>query len=53
MEFGFDARTDELRRELLAFMDDRIVPSLSVFDAQVAALGDRWAWSTPSITRTR
>src|SRR5262245_4047621 len=46
MDFGFDARTEELRQELLAFMDERIEPSLPVFDEQVAALGDRWAWST-------
>ena len=46
MDFAFDARTEELRQELLAFMDERIEPSLPVFDEQVAALEDRWAWST-------
>ncbi|MBC9820999.1 acyl-CoA dehydrogenase family protein [Terrabacter sp. MAHUQ-38] len=46
MDFGFDSRTEELRQELLAFMDERITPSLPVFDEQVAALDDRWAWST-------
>ena len=43
MDFAFDARTEELRQELLAFMDERIVPSLPVFDEQVAALPDPWA----------
>ncbi|NUO91535.1 MAG: acyl-CoA dehydrogenase [Dermatophilaceae bacterium] len=52
MEFGFDAKTEELRQELLGFMDERIVPSLAVFDEQVAALDDRWAWSTVPVLRT-
>jgi acyl-CoA dehydrogenase len=52
MEFGFDAKTDELRRGLLAFMDERIVPSLQVFDEQVAGLADRWAWSTVPVLQT-
>ncbi len=46
MDFAFDARTEELRQELLAFMDERVEPSLPVFDQQVLALDDRWAWST-------
>jgi acyl-CoA dehydrogenase len=46
MEFGFDARTSALRDELLGFMEERILPSAPVFDEQVAALDDRWAWST-------
>jgi acyl-CoA dehydrogenase len=49
MDFGFDARTEELRQELLAFMDERIEPSLPVFDEQVAALDDQWAWSTAPV----
>ncbi|NUR81850.1 MAG: acyl-CoA dehydrogenase, partial [Dermatophilaceae bacterium] len=52
MEFGFDAKTEELRQELLGFMDERIVPSLPVFDEQVAALDDRWAWSTAPVLQT-
>ncbi|KJK11930.1 acyl-CoA dehydrogenase [Terrabacter sp. 28] len=52
MEFGFDAKTEELRQGLLAFMDERIVPSLPVFDEQVAALDDRWAWSTVPVLQT-
>jgi acyl-CoA dehydrogenase len=46
MEFGFDGRTTALREQLLAFMEERILPSAPVFDEQVAALEDRWAWST-------
>ena len=49
MDFGFDARTEELRQELLGFMDERIVPSVPVFDEQVSALPDRWAWSTAPV----
>ena len=49
MDFGFDARTEELRQELLGFMDERIVPSLPAFDEQVAGLADRWAWSTAPV----
>src|SRR6476469_7422934 len=49
MDFGFDARTEELRQSLLTFMAERIVPSLPVFDEQVDALPDRWAWSTAPV----
>jgi acyl-CoA dehydrogenase len=49
MDFGFDARTEELRQELLGFMDERIAPSLPVFDEQVSGLPDPWAWSTAPV----
>ena len=49
MDFAFDARTEELRRELLDFMVTRIEPSLPIFDEQVAELEDRWAWSTAPV----
>ncbi len=45
MEFGFDARTEELRAKLLAFMDSRVYPAETVFAqqvAQAAASGDIW-----------
>lgn len=45
MDFGFDARTEELRGKLLAFMDSHVYPAESVFAAQVAeaaASGDIW-----------
>lgn len=46
MDFGFDARTDELRTELLSFMDEHVHPAEQVFHDQLDALEDRWAWST-------
>ena len=47
MDFGFDARTEELRQTLLAFMDEHVYPAEAVFDEQVAALPTTaWAWST-------
>jgi acyl-CoA dehydrogenase len=49
MDFALDARTEELRQELLGFMDERIVPSLPVFEEQRAALDDPWAWSTAPV----
>ena len=45
MDFGFDARTQELRGQLLAFMDSHIYPAEAVFAEQVAAAaasGDIW-----------
>ncbi len=46
MDFGFDARTEELRAQLLGFMDECVYPAEPVFHEQLAALADRWAWST-------
>ncbi|MGN6334179.1 MAG: acyl-CoA dehydrogenase family protein [Motilibacteraceae bacterium] len=45
MEFGHDARTEELRRTLLEFMDEHVYPAEPVFAEQLAAQQDRWAWS--------
>src|SRR5260221_14757719 len=45
MDFGFDARTEEYRGKLLAFMDSHVYPAESVFADQVAqapARGDIW-----------
>jgi acyl-CoA dehydrogenase len=45
MDFGFDARTEELREQLLAFMDSHVYPAEAVFAeqvAQAAASGDIW-----------
>src|SRR6202035_4607460 len=45
MEFGFDARTEELREQLLAFMDSQVYPAETVFADQVAeaaAAGRHW-----------
>ena len=46
MDFNHDARTEELRQQLLTFMDERIHPAEPVFREQLAALDDRWAWTT-------
>jgi acyl-CoA dehydrogenase len=46
MDFGFDARTEELRAQLLGFMDECVYPAEPVFHEQLAALDDRWAWTT-------
>ena len=36
MDFGYDARTEELRGQLLAFMDGFVYPAEKVFADQVA-----------------
>jgi acyl-CoA dehydrogenase len=42
MNFGFDARTEELRVALHSFMDSHVYPAEPIFDAQVAAMADPW-----------
>jgi acyl-CoA dehydrogenase len=45
MDFGFDARTVDLRKQLLTFMDERIHPAEAVYEEQVeaaAAQGRQW-----------
>ncbi len=37
MDFGYDARTLDLRKRLLAFMEERVYPAEAVFEEQVAA----------------
>ena len=49
MDFNHDARTEELRQQLLTFMDERIHPAEPVFREQLAALDDRWAWTTAPV----
>lgn len=46
MDFTFDARTDELRLSLLEFMEDWVYPAEPVFEAELAALENRWAWTS-------
>jgi acyl-CoA dehydrogenase len=46
MDFAFDARTEELRATMLDFMDEFIYPSESVFESQLAAAENRWAWDS-------
>lgn len=43
MDFAFDARTEELRERLLAFMDSHIYPAEPVFAEQLAQRDDPWA----------
>ena len=45
MDFGFDARTEEFRAKLLAFMDSHVLPAECVFAGpgrQAAAEGGVW-----------
>ncbi|MBN9608992.1 MAG: acyl-CoA dehydrogenase [Actinobacteria bacterium 69-20] len=49
MEFAFDATTERLRQELLAFMETDVLPAEPIFAQQVAELGNPWAWSTVPI----
>ena len=37
MDFGFDARTLDLRKQLLTFMDERVYPAEAVYAEQVEA----------------
>jgi acyl-CoA dehydrogenase len=51
MDFGYDARTIDLRKRLLAFMDERIYPAEAVFAEQVAtAAGQGRPWERVPIT---
>ncbi|MFE6777660.1 acyl-CoA dehydrogenase family protein [Streptomyces sp. NPDC057702] len=43
MDFGYDARTEELRDRLLAFMDEHVYPAEALAREQRAAQADPWA----------
>ncbi|WP_422752674.1 acyl-CoA dehydrogenase family protein [Micromonospora sp. WMMD708] len=45
MDFGYDARTVELRERLGAFLDECVLPAEPVHAAQVVAAGDPWSRS--------
>lgn len=47
MDFAFDARTEELRDRLLAFMDAHVYPAEAVAEEQRAALAS--PWDTPPV----
>ncbi len=51
MDFAHDARTEELRESLLDFMEKHVHPAEAVFEQQVDALEDRWAWSRAPVLR--
>ncbi|KAF4405634.1 acyl-CoA dehydrogenase family protein [Streptomyces lycii] len=47
MDFAFDARTEELRERLLAFMDEHVHPAERTAEEQRAALAS--PWDTPAV----
>ncbi|WP_031088001.1 acyl-CoA dehydrogenase family protein [Streptomyces sp. NRRL WC-3549] len=47
MDFAFDARTEELRTRLLAFMDEHVYPAEEVAEEQRARLAS--PWDTPQV----
>ncbi|WP_369779110.1 acyl-CoA dehydrogenase family protein [Streptomyces sp. R33] len=49
MDFAFDARTEELRARLLAFMDEHVYPAEPVAAEQRARLAS--PWDTPAVFR--
>ncbi|MCA1218902.1 acyl-CoA dehydrogenase family protein [Streptomyces sp. 8L] len=49
MDFAFDARTQELREKLLAFMDEYVYPAEPVLREQSAAAAD--PWQIPPVVR--
>jgi acyl-CoA dehydrogenase len=42
MDFAFDSKTEQLRAQLLDFMDQQVYPAEAVFAEQTAALDDPW-----------
>ncbi|WP_020495838.1 acyl-CoA dehydrogenase family protein [Sciscionella marina] len=54
MEFAYDARTEQLRENLLEFMAEHVYPAEPVFAEQLGALVGRWAWdSVPVLAELR
>jgi acyl-CoA dehydrogenase len=52
MDFGLDARTEQLRATMLAFMEEVVHPAEATFHDQLAGLeksGNRWAWDSAPI----
>ncbi|GIJ80316.1 acyl-CoA dehydrogenase [Micromonospora phaseoli] len=43
MDFAYDTRTEQLRAELMEFLEQHVHPAEAVHAAQVAAAGDPWA----------
>src|ERR1700751_5862305 len=51
MDFGFDARTLDLRKQLLTFMDERVYPAEAVYTEQVEAAEARGQlWERAPVT---
>jgi acyl-CoA dehydrogenase len=58
MDFAHDARTEELRAQLLDFMASHVEPAEAAFEQQLAAQADQpgghWAWdAVPALTELR
>jgi acyl-CoA dehydrogenase len=50
MEFAFDARTEELRGQLQAFLDEQLVPAEPIFEEQAAKLASEGrGWERPPV----
>jgi acyl-CoA dehydrogenase len=54
MDFAHDSRTEELRAELLDFMATHVEPNEKLFDEQLDASDNPWAWdAVPVLTEIR
>ncbi|GAA0523332.1 acyl-CoA dehydrogenase [Saccharopolyspora subtropica] len=53
MDFAYDERTEELRRQLLDFMDSHIYPAEPVFLQQLAEAEDPWSAHPPIMAELR
>jgi acyl-CoA dehydrogenase len=49
MEFAYDARTEELREQVLAFMDEHVYPNEARFHEELASLEDHWDWTAAPV----
>src|ERR1700751_5048009 len=50
MDFGFDARPEELRGQLQAFLDEHIIPAEKVFEEQAAEMASQGrGWERPPV----
>ena len=50
MDFAFDARTEELRGQLQAFIDEQVLPSEEIFEEQAAKLAAQGrGWERPAV----
>ncbi|MGH3515887.1 MAG: acyl-CoA dehydrogenase family protein [Haloechinothrix sp.] len=49
MDFAYDARTEELRQTLLAFMDEYVHPAEPVYEQQLHDRAEPWTTSVPIV----
>ncbi|HUC21722.1 MAG TPA: acyl-CoA dehydrogenase family protein [Streptosporangiaceae bacterium] len=50
MDFAFDARTEELRGQLHAFLDEHVIPAEKVFEEQAAEMASHGhGWERPPV----